>query len=145
MDFEVGIRTIAVELGRAASTISRELHRNAHPISGDYRPHAVQARADARRPRPKTRKLAGDVDLHRVVQDHLARKRSPEQIAAMLRREHPDRPEWHVVHERSTKLPTSKDVANCGVNSLARYALAAPCAKPAVSQDNVNPGSPPRW
>ncbi|GGU61250.1 hypothetical protein GCM10010178_61890 [Lentzea flava] len=93
------IRQIATELGRSPSTISREIRRNRHPGNGQYRPHAAQARADARRPRPKTRKLAADAELHRVVQDHLSRKRSPEQIAAMLRREHPDRPEWHVVHE----------------------------------------------
>jgi IS30 family transposase len=93
------IRQIATELGRSPSTISREIRRNGHPGNGQYRPHAAQARADARRPRPKTRKMAADAELHRVVQDHLARKRSPEQIAAILRREHPDRPEWHVVHE----------------------------------------------
>ncbi|MGW6932598.1 IS30 family transposase [Lentzea sp. NPDC054927] len=93
------IRQIASELDRSPSTISREIHRNRHPGNRQYRPHAAQTRADARRPRPKTRKLAADAELHRVVQDHLARKRSPEQIAAMLRREHPDRPEWHVVHE----------------------------------------------
>jgi IS30 family transposase len=42
-------RSIAAELGRDVSTISR----NAHPTSGDCRPHAAQDRADARRPRPK--------------------------------------------------------------------------------------------
>ncbi|MDX8055229.1 IS30 family transposase [Lentzea sp. BCCO 10_0798] len=93
------IRQIAAELDRDPATVSRELRRNAHQVSGDYRPHAVQARADARRPRPKVRKLAADTGLHHVVQDHLARKHSPEQIAAMLRRDFPDRPEWHVVHE----------------------------------------------
>ena len=93
------IRQIAAELDRDPATVSRELRRNAHQVSGDYRPHAAQARADARRPRPKVRKLAADTGLHHVVQDHLARKRSPEQIAAMLRRDFPDRPEWHVVHE----------------------------------------------
>jgi len=93
------LRQIAAELGRSPSTISREIHRNRHPSSGRYRPHAAQARADARRPRPKIGKLAADAALHRVVQDHLARKRSPEQIAAILRRDYPDQPEWHVVHE----------------------------------------------
>ncbi|SMD20918.1 Homeodomain-like domain-containing protein [Kibdelosporangium aridum] len=57
---KASIRQIAAELGRAASTISRELRRNAHPDSGDYRPHAAQARADARRPRPKTGKIAAN-------------------------------------------------------------------------------------
>lgn len=52
------IRTIAGELGRSPSTISREIRRNGMPLRGNasrwaYRPHAAQSRADARRPRPK--------------------------------------------------------------------------------------------
>ena len=50
----LGVRAIAAELGRPPSTISREIKRNRHPGSGDYRPHAAQDRADKRRPRPKT-------------------------------------------------------------------------------------------
>jgi transposase, IS30 family len=46
------IRAIAAELDRNPSTISREIRRNRHPVNGRYRPHAAQARADARRPRP---------------------------------------------------------------------------------------------
>ncbi|WP_430336324.1 helix-turn-helix domain-containing protein [Rhodococcus sp. ACT016] len=46
------IRHIAAELERSPSTISREIRRKRHPVSGQYRPHAAQARADARRPRP---------------------------------------------------------------------------------------------
>ncbi|WP_204051990.1 helix-turn-helix domain-containing protein, partial [Microbispora siamensis] len=36
----VSIREIARELGRAPSTISREIRRNQHPTNGQYRPHA---------------------------------------------------------------------------------------------------------
>ncbi|TCO56807.1 IS30 family transposase [Actinocrispum wychmicini] len=93
------IRQIATELGRSPSTISRELRRNAHPDSGDYRPHAAQARADARRPRPKNSKIATQPELHRAIQDGLDRKWSPEQIVRRLHRDFPDRPELHVVHE----------------------------------------------
>jgi IS30 family transposase len=50
---KASIREIARELGRAPSTISREIRRNRHPTHGQYRSHAAQARADARRPRPK--------------------------------------------------------------------------------------------
>jgi IS30 family transposase len=39
------VRRIAQRLNRAPSTISRELRRNAHPGSGDYRPWAAQRRA----------------------------------------------------------------------------------------------------
>ncbi|MGW5746597.1 IS30 family transposase [Amycolatopsis sp. NPDC003861] len=93
------LRSIAAELGRAVSTISREVRRNAHPGSGDYRPHAAQDRADARRPRPKTGKLAANPQLRALVQDMLNEKFSPEQISNRLRRDHPDRPELHVTHE----------------------------------------------
>ncbi|MBB4967972.1 IS30 family transposase [Saccharothrix violaceirubra] len=93
------IRQIAAEPGRSPSTVSREIRRNRHPGNGQYRPHAAQARADARRPRPKERKLAANAELHRAVRDHLGRRLSPEQIAAVLRRDFPDRPEMHVTHE----------------------------------------------
>ncbi|GGW29428.1 hypothetical protein GCM10010381_12520 [Streptomyces xantholiticus] len=46
------LRAIAAELGRSPSTISREIRRNRHPTNGQYRPHAAQARAMARRPAP---------------------------------------------------------------------------------------------
>ncbi|WP_442912793.1 IS30 family transposase [Kutzneria sp. CA-103260] len=94
-----GVRAIAAELGRSPSTISRELARNSHPGSGDYRPHAAQARAESRRPRPKTGKLAACPELRERVQGMLVERCSPEQIAHRLRRDHPDRPELHVTHE----------------------------------------------
>lgn len=92
-------RAIARELGRSNSTISRELARNSHPDSGDYRPHAAQARAETRRPRPKTGKIAACPELRDRVQGMLVDRCSPEQIACRLRRDHPDRPELHVSHE----------------------------------------------
>ncbi|MFD5831881.1 IS30 family transposase [Lentzea sp. NPDC060358] len=95
----VSMRQIAVELGRDCSTISRELRRNAHERTGDYRPHAAQRRAEARRPRPKTGKLATNPVLRQAIQDGLDLRWSPEQIVARLRRDFPDRPELHVVHE----------------------------------------------
>ncbi|MET9470109.1 helix-turn-helix domain-containing protein, partial [Streptomyces sp. NPDC006544] len=57
------IRTIAAELGRSPSTVSREIRRNRHPFNGQYRPHAAQARADARRPRPKPGKIGQNTAL----------------------------------------------------------------------------------
>ena len=93
------VRAIARELGRSPSTISRELGRNSHPTSGDYRPYAAQARAEARRPRPKTGKIAASPALRDLAQGMLDDRCSPEQIAQRLRRDHPDRPELHVTHE----------------------------------------------
>ncbi|WP_406087343.1 IS30 family transposase [Kitasatospora purpeofusca] len=93
------IRAIAAELGRSPSTVSRETRRNGHLGSGAYRPHAAQARADARRPRPKPRKILSNPELHSAVQELLDEKWSPEQICQALRTRFPDRPEMHVVPE----------------------------------------------
>ncbi|WP_432147158.1 IS30 family transposase [Streptomyces sp. bgisy084] len=93
------VRAIAAELGRSPSTISREIRRNRHPGSGRYRPHAAQARADARRPRPKTGKIVQNPQLRDFIQDHLDLRWSPEQICQALRAQFPRRPEMHVVHE----------------------------------------------
>ncbi|WP_131743472.1 IS30 family transposase [Actinomadura roseirufa] len=93
------LRAIAAELGRSPSTVSREVRRNRHPVSGQYRPHAAQARADARRPRPKPGKIGLNPELRDYVQRHLGRRWSPEQICQQLRRDFPGRPEMHVTHE----------------------------------------------
>ncbi|WP_158299916.1 helix-turn-helix domain-containing protein [Glycomyces paridis] len=65
------IRAIARELGRAPSTVSRERHRNAHPASGAYRPHAAHARSLGRLRRSKDRRLAAEGELRSFVQQHL--------------------------------------------------------------------------
>ncbi|MFD7685787.1 IS30 family transposase [Streptomyces sp. NPDC059781] len=93
------IRAIAAELGRSPSTVSREIRRNRHPVNGQYRPFAAQARADDRRPRPKPRKISQNPELRAAVQAGLDQLWSPEQICQALRRQFPDRPEMHVVHE----------------------------------------------
>ncbi len=94
-----GIRQVAAELGRAPSTVSREVRRNAHPGSGDYRPHAAQRRADARRPRPKPSKIGTCPELRDYIAARLGRKWSPEQVCHALRKDFPGRPEMHVAHE----------------------------------------------
>ncbi|WP_405890620.1 IS30 family transposase [Streptomyces sp. NBC_01527] len=96
---KAAVRVIAAELGRSPSTVSREIHRNRHPESGAYRPHAAQARAEARRPRPKTGKIAENAELRDFIQGRLDKKWSPEQICQALRDAFPERPEMHVVHE----------------------------------------------
>ncbi|MEU4574669.1 IS30 family transposase [Nonomuraea sp. NPDC023979] len=68
---KASIREIARELGRAPSTISREIRRNRHPTGGQYRPHAAQARADARRPRPKPSRIGQNPELRAYIQEHL--------------------------------------------------------------------------
>jgi Transposase and inactivated derivatives, IS30 family len=93
------VRAIAEELGRAPSTVSRELRRNRDPKTGQYRPFAAQRLAAERRARPRVGKIVGDPELRAFVADRLKQRWSPEQISRALREEFPDRPERHVVHE----------------------------------------------
>ena len=69
-----GVREIARQLGRAPSTLSRELQRNAAIRTGrpEYRASTAQTHADRRARRPKPAKLAVNPELRRYVQDRLA-------------------------------------------------------------------------
>src|SRR4051812_43928029 len=68
-----GLREIARRLGRAPSTISREVRRNAATRSGGlaYRASTAQWHAERAAPRPKRAKLAGDAALRTYVQERL--------------------------------------------------------------------------
>jgi IS30 family transposase len=92
------VRAIAQTLGRAPSTISRELGRNTDAVMG-YMPHGAQRKAAARRARPKAAKLAGESDLRDYVKGKLLIRWSPEQISHTLVEEFPDQPEMRVSPE----------------------------------------------
>ena len=70
----VGVRGIARRVGRSASTISRELRRNASTRSHTvvYRATTAQWHAERRAGRPKVSKLAANNALCEYVQDCLA-------------------------------------------------------------------------
>jgi transposase, IS30 family len=91
------VRRIADRLGRAPSTVSREVSRN----GGRERYRAVRAgvAARARARRPKVARLARDPRLRAEVERLLLRRWSPAQIAHRLRLEHPDDRELRVSHE----------------------------------------------
>jgi len=91
------IRSIAGSLGRAPSTVSREITRN----GGHHRYRANQADQAAwqRARRPKGCKLAGNRELSRLVAKKLQRHWSPEQIAGWLKRMHPEDENACVSHE----------------------------------------------
>jgi IS30 family transposase len=123
-----GVREIARELGRAASTVSRELrlnrlraHRHRPPLPGGarrrpgpapgspgafgrvrvrYRASPAQAKAEARGRRPKPVKLADNPRLRAFVQHKLETEQwSPEQIAGRLVEEFPDDEAMRISHE----------------------------------------------
>lgn len=91
------IRSIAASLGRAPSTVSREVRQNEGP-TGYRATHADQAAWD-RACRPKTCKLALHRALSRRVADKLQWQWSPEQIAGWLRRTYPGDTSCQVSHE----------------------------------------------
>jgi IS30 family transposase len=70
----VGVRQTARQLGRAPSTVSRELRRNAATRGGklEYRPSVAQWKADLIARRPKTARLAENERLRQYVQERLA-------------------------------------------------------------------------
>src|SRR5216683_1036890 len=69
-----GVRDIARRAGRSASTISRELRRNAATRGGclEYRATTAQWHADRRARRPKAAKLAVNEPLRRYVEERLS-------------------------------------------------------------------------
>ena len=95
----LSLRTIAAELGRAPSTISREIRRNRDVGSGTYHPYRAGRRAAGRRVRPRRRKLGRDGELRTIGADHLEHRWSPEQVSTMLPALFPDRPEMRVAPE----------------------------------------------
>ncbi|MGH2825193.1 MAG: transposase, partial [Thermoleophilaceae bacterium] len=93
------MRCIAQRLGRSASTVSRELGRNADRRGGGYRATTAHALAYHRASRPKPAKLQTNLALRAKVEQDLACRYSPEQIAGRLRVEFPDQPEMWVSTE----------------------------------------------
>jgi transposase, IS30 family len=98
-DRKEGVREIARALGRAPSTVSRELARNASPSPRRYRafPAHIMARERARRSRP--RKLVPGAPVRAEVARMLREDYSPGQIAGRLKREHPGDRGMQVSHE----------------------------------------------
>ena len=93
----LSLRAIAARLGRAPSTISRELQRNGGTVS--YRAvQADQAAWDQAR-RPKRCKLVCHRALSRTVAAKLRLQWSPQQIAGWLKREYPQDESHQVSHE----------------------------------------------
>ena len=91
------VRELAAGLGRAPSTVSRELARNGG--RGSYRAWHAQGRWKQCRRRPKVFKLEAHRQLRRRVEQLLTKDWSPTQIACRLRKEHRDDPRWWVSPE----------------------------------------------
>jgi IS30 family transposase len=91
------IRSIARLLGRAPSTICREIERNGGLRS--YRATRADKLAWERALRPKRCRLACHGRLRWRVAQKLALEWSPQQIAGWLKRQYPDDPSMQISHE----------------------------------------------
>lgn len=93
----LSIRAIANDLGRAPSTVSREINRN--DGAKHYRANTADQAAWDRSKRPKSCKLLIHKKLSLVVAKQLMGNWSPQQIAGWLKRTYPDNEDYHVSHE----------------------------------------------
>ena len=124
------LRTIATGLGRAPSTVSREVAAGGGRTT--YRAwHAERLAAGLAG--AQWRKLAANRRLRRRVEAMLALRWSPEQIAGLLRHDHPDQPEMWVSHETIYQSLFVQGRARCGPS------WCAACDRPRQA-----PPAPPR-
>jgi transposase, IS30 family len=94
-----GVREIARTLGRAPSTISRELARNTSGSPRRYRAFPAHIVARQRAWRPKRRKLAPGTPVRAEVARMLRADYSPWEAEGRLKLEHPDDKAMQVSHE----------------------------------------------
>lgn len=99
---------VGIDRGESDSVIGRRVGRHRGTIGREilagggrdaYRAFRAQDRADQAASRPKLRWWESRPELWAVVQDLLRVRWSPEQIAGLLRRDHPDESEWWVSPE----------------------------------------------
>ena len=112
------LRSMARQLKRSPSTLSREIHR--HGGYDGYRASAADQAAWDRAHRPKPCKLARNRSLAKVVATKLTQQWSPQQIAGWLKRTYPESEHERVSHEtiyRSLYIQArgvlKKELQNC--------------------------------
>ncbi len=91
------LRSIALRIGRSASTVSREVTRNRGRRS--YRAGIAEQAALTRGRRPKPAKLRIHSKLRAEVVARLEANWSPQQISRFLKEEYPGEPSMQVSHE----------------------------------------------
>ena len=109
----LSIRQIATKLGRAPSTISRELLRNGGSSRG-YRPFEAHRRATARRARHHRRRIETNHELRKLIAELLAQRWSPQQISRHLRQRFPKEPAMWLCHESIYQAVHPEDRSEAG-------------------------------
>ena len=113
----LSLRRIAAQLGRAPSTISREVRRN--DGSGKYRAATADERAWRLASRPKQCRLAVNPWLQVEVAQKLRDNWSPQQISGWLKIEYIDDPKMRVSHETIYKSLFVQVTLGLELNDLA--------------------------
>lgn len=94
----MSIRQIASQIGRAPSTVSRELRREC--VRGSrYQPYKAHREAIVKRARNHKRRIEKQRDLAETIASLLSQRWSPQQISRHLLAKHPGEPAMRLCHE----------------------------------------------
>lgn len=105
----LSLRSIATNINRSPSTISREVNRNGGAIK--YRATLADKNASLSALRPKECKLQKNTHISHLVEEKLLDDWSPEQIAGWLKKQFPSEPKLQISHETIYKtlfIPSRK-------------------------------------
>ena len=105
---KLSLRDIAKKLGRAPSTICREVNRNGGVKS--YRANKADKMAWKRALRPKACNLSGNRSLIKIIIKKLKLFWSPEQISGWLKRQYPNNERLHVSHETIYRMFNDRSI-----------------------------------
>jgi len=139
------LRAIAAELGRAPSTISREVTRNGGVIR--YRAAKADQATWKRALRPKACKIALQPRLAKTIAYKLNQQWSPQQIAGWLRRRYPNDERYHVSHETiyrtlyiQTRGALKKELLSClrSQRAMRRARTSKPSKRPGNIIDAIS-------
>lgn len=131
-------RQLGRDLGRAVSTISREVARNGGRRA--YRAARADERALDRARRPKPCQLAFSPALCKLVAGKLSGQWSPQQIAGWLKARYPGDPSMNVSHETIYKSLFIQARGVLKKELLAHCAAAGSCAGAGQRQQRARRG-----
>ena len=137
------IRQITPGLGRAPSTVSREIRRNGG--SQVYRANRADRRARERALRPKPCRLALYSALRWRVAQKLALQWSPQQISGWLKQEFPTHQDMQISHEAIYRSLFVRDPRRAEKGAGGAVAYCAADASPQEPQREEWTGAYPRY
>ena len=137
------IRQIAQGLGRAPSTVSREIRRNGG--SQAYRANRADRRARERALRPKPCRLALYSALRWRVAQKLALQWSPQQISGWLKQEFRNPPRHADISRSDLSQPLHPDPRRAEKGAVGAVAYYAADASPQEPQREEWTGAYPRY